>query len=255
MKIFLYLFIFIGSAFNQDSFTSKYYKYYKSNETNSINILELINEDEGTYKVEVFNLEDLSYKRYKKTMNPYTCELDFSIDSDLSKNVDVSLCKGELIVKGILLVDNKNPMIHISHDKFPLFEGTIIFVVSGLFRSNNTSTDINKEIDGVLKEWYSNGNLYLEFRMKDGIKNGLCKKWYDDGQIKMIYNYRKGRLNGSQKKWYKNGRQRGEWNYVNDSQHGISKEWYENGVLKSFKKYKNGALLEKFIYDKSGNKI
>ena len=254
MKI-LCIFFLITVGFSQNNFTSKYFKYYKLNESSSINVLELINEKKGTFKVEVFGLEDLEYKRYKKTMNPYACELDFSIDSDISKEVDISICKGELIVNGFLLINDKSPEISISHEKFPLFEGTIIFVISGLFNQNSNKTDLNKDMNGILKEWYDNGNLYLEFIMKDGIKNGICKKWYNNGQLQMIYNYKQGKLHGTQKKWYKNGNKRGEWNYIDDLQHGISKEWYDNGILKLFKKFKNGELLEKSAYDQQGNKI
>ena len=252
----IYVSIFCSMIFSQDLFVSKQYKFFKTNEIKSINIMQLINEEKGTFKVDILSLEDMKYERYKKTMNPFTCELEFKAKSSLSKLCDVKLCKGDFSSSHHLLVNPENPDIILNHDKFPLFEATIIFIVSGLFSDNNKSNKNSSILNnGILREWNEDGELYLEFHMKDGIKNGLCKKWYDNGQIQMIYNYIKGKLNGTQKKWYKDGTLRAEWNYVNDILHGVSREWFQNGEMKTLKKYKNGELLEKLTYDENGGKI
>ena len=252
----IYVSIFCSMIFSQDLFISKQHKFFKTNEIKSINIMQLINEEKGTFKVDILSLEDMKYERYKKTMNPFTCELEFKAKSSLSKLCDVKLCKGDFSSSHHLLVNSENPEIILSHDKFPLFETTIIFIVSGLFSDNNKSNKNSSILNnGILREWNEDGELYLEFHMKDGIKNGLCKKWYDNGQIQMIYNYIKGKLNGTQRKWYKDGTLRAEWNYLNDIPHGVSRELFQNGEMKTLKKYKNGKLLEKLTYDEDGNKI
>ena len=254
MKNILYIFLFTTILLSQEEFASKIFKYFKINDFKSVDILNLINEKQGVYKVEILTLDNLDYKRYKKTMNPFTCELEFVIDSNISKPVNISLCKNEMIVGGYLLVDKENPVITIEHEKFPFFEGTITMIISGVF-SNNYIRTSEKNNNGILKEWYDNGNLYLEFQMKNGIKNGICKKWFDDGSSMITYNYINGKLNGTQKKWYQNGNQKAEWNYIDDIQHGFSKEWHENGLVKSLKKYFNGKLLEELQYDLNGNKV
>ena len=251
----IYVLIFCSMIFSQDLFVSKQYKFFKTNEIKSINVMELINEKTGIFKVDILSLEDMKYERYKKTMNPLTCELEFKAKSSLSKTSDIKLCKGDFSSSHHLLINSENPEIILSHDKFPVFETTIVLIISGLFSENKSNKNSSILNNGILREWDDNGDLYLEFYMKDGIKNGLCKKWYDNGQIQMIYNYIKGKLNGTQKKWYKDGGLRAEWSYLNDMPHGVSKEWFQNGEMKTLKKYKNGELLEKSTYDENGNKI
>ena len=248
--IFISILTFIKG---QDLVVSKQFKFFKSNNLKSVNILDLINEKNGIFKVEFINLEDLEYKRYKKTLNPFTCELEFEVDSYKSKPLKLSICKNEYLLSGDLIVDESNPNISISHEKFTFFEATIVLVVSGIYK--DAKNELKNSNSGVLKEWYDNGNLYLEYKMKDGIKNGLCKKWYEDGQLMISYNYKNGKLHGNQKKWHNNGKIKGEWNYSDDIENGIFKEWYQDGSIKLIKKYKNGLLIEKSSYDSQGNKL
>ena len=205
----------------------------------------MIKEPSGTYKVELLLLEDMDYERYKTTLNPFTCDLEFKLSSDLSSNsVNVKICDSKIKIKDHLLINKENPYIFIDHEKFPIFEATFIFFVTGVYSQNNENNNSHKNDHGLLREWYNNGHIYLEFEMKDGIKNGLCKKWYEDGQIQMIYNYKKGKLHGNQKRWYENGQLKAEWNYLNDKQDGILKEWHEDGNIKTIKKFINGNFIE-----------
>ena len=253
-KSLLYI-LFLSFCICQDNFSSHLYKYYKFNDTKSINIFDLINEDAGVFKVEVLFLEDLKYERFKKTLNPFTCELEFVIDSNLSNSVEVKLCKNELSVDSYLLVNEGNPLITIEHSKFPLFEGVIVLVISGNFKGKNNKFNNDIKNDGVLREWHENGTLYLEFEMNNGIKDGICKKWYENGSLMMMYNYDNGKLDGIQKKWYRTGNLMAEWSYKNDKQHGLSKEWYLDGNVKNLKKFDNGKLINEIKYDEKGNKL
>ena len=233
--------ISMGIGFGQSLISTKEFNFYKDRHSSEINILELISEKDGLYKVELINVEDLVYERTKQIL-VLPCELELIISSSLSSNkMEYKLCKNKSFISQYLLIDKSNPVVKISSDKFNFVEGNFVFRISGKF--TNIRTPSLNETNGILKEWHDNGQLYLEFSMKNGIKNGICKKWYDNGQLQMIYNYHKGRLHGNQKKWYDDGKLRGEWNYSNDILHGISKEWYENGDLKSIKKYKNGELI------------
>ena len=253
-KIFFYT-LFISLCLSQDNFSTKLYKYYKYNDSKSVNIFDLIKEEAGVFKVDVLFLEDLKYERFKKTLNPFTCELEFILDSNLSKKAEVKLCKNELSVENYLLVNENNPLITIQHPKFPLFEGVIVLMISGSFKSSDYKFNDDIRNNGILREWHENGVLYLEFEMKNGIKNGICRKWYDNGSIMMVYNYDNGRLDGIQKKWYKAGNIMAEWNYKNDMQHGLSKEWYLDGNMKNLKKFNNGNLINEIKYDEKGNKL
>ena len=237
------LFIFIISvSFSQALIENKEYKFYKSKDVKDVNIMELIGEEDGFFKVELIMIDGIKYDRIKKIL-VLPCELEISLSSELSnKPIEYKICKDKNLSLGSVLVDEKSPIIKISEDKFKYVEGNFIFHISGKYgdKKNSSSSIIN---DGILREWYENGELYLEYNMKDGIKNGACKKWYDNGQIEVLYYYSKGKLHGNQKKWYSNGTQRGEWNYHNDILHGVSKEWNLNGKIKFTKIYDKGILI------------
>ena len=240
MKYILFI-LTVSISFSQALIETKEYSFYKSKDMKDVNIMELINEEKGAFKVELMIINDIKYDRIKKLL-VLPCELEVSLSSDLSSNLlDYSICKDKILSINYLLVNEKSPIIKINEDKFKYVEGNFIFRISGVFGYKKNSTSM---IDhGILREWHENGELYIEYNMKNGIKNGVCKKWYDNGQIEILYYYSKGKLHGSQKKWHSNGIQRGEWNYQNDILHGISKEWNPDGRVKFTKIYDNGILV------------
>ena len=251
--IFVFLLVFMSFSIAQSLIQTKEYAVYKDNNLKEINILELISEKEGTFKVELIDIKDIQYDRIKKIL-VLPCELEMSLSSKISKNsIEYKLCNGKIESLNYLLVDKKNPTIKLSHEKFKYVNGNMILHISGEYK-NYHDKSYNLKDNGVLREWHSNGQLSLEFNMKNAIKNGECKKWYDNGQQEIIYNYISGKLHGKQRKWYPNGNQRAEWNYLKDQAHGIFKEWYENGKIKFIKQYSNGELVSiDESYDSNGN--
>ena len=248
----IFLMCLISFSLSQSVITTKDLKVQKYNDIKKINILELINE-EGIFKVELLFADNLKYNRIKKLL-VMPCELEFTISTGLTSNViDFKVCSDKIKISQFVIVDKENPTIEINYDKFDYLEGTLILRISGEYK-NVVNSSFNLDANRILREWYSNNQLYLEFNMKNGIKHGLCKKWYENGQLQIIYNYNKGELTGNQRKWSPNGQQLGDWNYSNDNLHGISKEWYSNGQIKSIKKYENGILLSvDASFDINGN--
>ena len=243
MKIFILVFI-LSFVFPQYSVQTKEYYIHKDDHLKKINILQMINEEnaDGFFKIEILNIENVKYERKKITL-VMPCEIEMMISTDISQStIDFKVCKDKISSNSSLLIDKANPNIYIKHDKFNFINGTFVVRVSGQFR-NSKANSTNIDNDGILREWYDNGQLFLEFNMLNGIKNGICKKWHSNGELMLIYNYNKGRLHGNQKKWYSNGKMRAEWNYINDELHVISSEWYEDGKIKSIKEYKDGELI------------
>jgi len=220
------------------------YNVYKDKDTKEINILEFINESNSNnlFQVEVIRLENSKYERNKIVL-VMPCEVEMSISSKLSQYpIEFKLCKSKVSTGEKLLIDKSNPEIFFKHEKFKFIKGNLIVRISGEF-TNNNKTDNNIDNNGILKEWYDNGQLFLEFNMKNGIKNGVCKKWHNNGELMLIYNYTSGKLHGEQRKWYSNGNIKAQWNYDNDVLHGISSEWHEDGKIKSIKEYNQGLLI------------
>ena len=238
------IFIFITSlCFSQIEIKKKKYYFYKDKETTNFNIMDLISEQKGLFKVELIMVDDIKYERIKKIL-VLPCELEMSLSSELSVNpLEYKICKNKVLSTEHLLINEKYPTIKIEEDKFKYIEGNFILYISGEFSEKKKSTSSLN--NGILREWHDNGELYIEYNMKNGIKDGLCKKWYNNGQLEIIYYYKAGKLEGLQKKWHSNGVQKGEWNYTNDILHGLSKEWNLNGKLKFIKVYSDGVLVSK----------
>ena len=242
MVKYISLIFIISISFSQTSIETKEYAFYKNKDAKDVNIMELIGEEDGFFKVELIMVDNIKYDRIKKLL-VLPCELEISLSSELSnKPIEYKICKDRISSSNIILVDEKSPVIKIIEDKFKYVEGNFIFHISGQYtdKDSSSSSMINH---GILREWHQNGELYIEYNMKDGIKNGACRKWHDNGQIEILYYYSKGKLHGNQKKWYSNGTQRGEWNYHNDILHGISKEWDLDGKIKFTKIYDQGTLI------------
>ena len=237
------LLILVGSfCICQIPIETKEYRIYKDRDVNEINILDLIKESNGLFKVEFININQPKYDKAKKSLI-VVCELEFDISSDYSKNsIEYKICKNKVQSGRYLIINEDSPTIKLNHN-YKYLEGEVVLRISGEYKDTKNSS--NRSDNGILREWYDNGQLYLEFSMKNGIKNGVCKKWYDDGQLQMIYNYTMGQLNGSQRKWFSDGNLRAEWNYLNDELHGISTEWNNDGSIKSRKQFKNGKLVKK----------
>ena len=238
---YILIFIITSILFCQNLVETKEYKFYKTKDTQDINILNLINEKEGLFKVELISIENAKYERIKKLL-VIPCELEIHLFSEITKKpIEYKICKEQVSYSNYLIVDSSLPSIRITEEKFKYMEGNFIFHISGKYTQKKGSASILN--NGILREWHDNGEIYLEYTMRDGIKDGACKKWYDNGKIEILYHYSKGKLHGNQKKWHSNGIQRGDWNYQNDKLHGLSQEWDPNGKIKFTKIYDNGTLI------------
>ena len=241
MNNFYLFFLLFTIAVSQNDITTKEFKFYKSTDINKIDfssILEFVN---GNYTVEIINVDDIKFKKIKRTLIE-NCDLDFSL-SHSSNNIEISRCKDQLSFNGKIIINDKDYMIKINNEKYEFLNCDFTFWVSGVFTDTNNNNNEIKD-NGILREYYNDGSLFIEYNFTNGKKNGIQKRWYENGQLEIIYNYNMGKLEGLQKKWHANGQLKGEWNHTNDKLNGITKEWYPNKQLKFIKIYNMGTLQE-----------
>ena len=98
----------------------------------------------------------------------------------------------------------------------------------------------NGVLDGTLKAWYENGQLYYEMVFKNGKPDGLQRDWYENGQLEFENNFKNGEYDGLVRHWNENGQLFYEGNYKNGEESGLFRWWYENEQLWSEENYKNG---------------
>ena len=163
-------------------------------------------------------------------------------------------------------------VVYLKHDMKP---------INGVLYCDNGDIGIyvNGKIDGLCREWYTNGQLMYEHNYKDGKEDGLGRMWYDNGQLLYEYNYKDGRddglhrlwhkdgqlcsesnykdgeYDGLYRQWYENGQLNRKSNFKDGKRDGWSKKWYDNGQLKYEVNFKDGKLVNEKCYDENGNKI
>jgi len=79
-----------------------------------------------------------------------------------------------------------------------------------------------------------------EFLIKDGQKDGLVRAYYSNGNIRYEMPYKKGKREGLHKTFYKNGAIESEWPYKDDKLEGQIKDYYENGKVEHENFFQNG---------------
>lgn len=95
-------------------------------------------------------------------------------------------------------------------------------------------------LQGTVKIWHPNGQLWAECSFRDNKKNGLCTWWYPNG-IKFSRGvYKDNQKFGLWKKWYRSGKRWSVCSYVEDQFHGQCKEWYRNSKLMWARSYRDG---------------
>ena len=231
--------LLISFVFSQTIVETRQFSYYYNNDSSKIDFKDIIKNYNGNYKVELISIDNIYFERTKKIMIEQ-CDLKFDIANNMSVT-NVARCDDKLTFKGLNYLDDDNSYLNINHPKYKTLNCSLIFWVTGYFGES-----VNKEVknEGVLEEFYDNGQIKIKFNYSDGKKNGLQKKWYENGQLQSLYNYDNAKLSGIQKKWHENGSLKAEWNYKDDKLHGIIKEWYRNGNIKFSKKYEDGILIE-----------
>ena len=173
MKNLLLIFI-VSLCMAQIPIETREYRFYKEQNINETNLLDLIQESDGLFKVELLEINQSKYEARKKVL-VVACELSLKVSSDYSKDpVDFKICRDKIISNSYIMIDKQNPNIEFKHN-YKYLEGEFVFRISGEYKDTKTSS--NRTDNGILREWYDNGQLYLEFTMKNGIKNGVCKKW------------------------------------------------------------------------------
>jgi len=96
--------------------------------------------------------------------------------------------------------------------------------------------------DGLVVEYYGNGQKEQEGNWTNGERYGLETRWYVNGKKKSETHHKDGHLDGLWTRWYENGQKSGEGHYKNGKEDGIHTRWYENGQKLSEDHYKDGEL-------------
>lgn len=118
-------------------------------------------------------------------------------------------------------------------------------------------SDDHFESDGFYREFYPNGQKFLEGQFRQGRREGDWTYSFDNGQVNRMVSYQNGQLNGqwevyradgtlAAKKEFENGLRNGTWmtydatgkqptaeqHFVKGKTDGVWKSWFPNGKLR-----------------------
>jgi antitoxin component YwqK of YwqJK toxin-antitoxin module len=139
-------------------------------------------------------------------------------------------------------------------------------------------SDNRIENDGIYREYFPNGQLFVEGEYVKGEQQGKWVYWHDNGEQCRTVNYQDGVADGSWevtrsdgtlkgKRSFKAGKRDGEWinyddtgkqklgvyNYQDGQPHGIWNDWFPSGQQKRAMQFKNGQRDGKAIeWDEAG---
>ncbi|WP_163401072.1 toxin-antitoxin system YwqK family antitoxin [Flavobacterium fluviatile] len=95
-------------------------------------------------------------------------------------------------------------------------------------------------LEGIQKQWYSNGILAEERLYVANKKEGLHKGWWENGKPKYTYPFYNDELEGEVKEWYATGQLFKWFHYKKGYEEGSERLWYEDGSVRANFVIKNG---------------
>ena len=83
---------------------------------------------------------------------------------------------------------------------------------------------------GTHTKWYPSGkHRMFERNYRNDTLDGVYREWYTNGQVKLEAHYANGQLNGPYLKWYSNGQKRLISRCVQNVRVGLYHEFFKNG--------------------------
>lgn len=114
-----------------------------------------------------------------------------------------------------------------------------------------------KEMDfdlGTIKEYYENGTLKRDGKLKEGgVPDGKMTLYYENGKVLSENNYVNGKKSGVQKYYYQSGLLQAEYHTLDDTLNGPYKDYHENGKLATEGTYEKNLKQDTWKeYDEAG---
>ena len=107
----------------------------------------------------------------------------------------------------------------------------------------------NQPFTGVLKNFFSTGEISVIDHFKDGKQHGEFKSFHKNGNISMKGNFFEGKQNGDWYEYYEDGALYWKLNYKNGlKKDGLFEMFHQNGKLRSKVFYKNNKPYTNLLY-------
>ena len=116
-------------------------------------------------------------------------------------------------------------------------------------RVKTTGKMVGKKRVGKWIYYFEDGKrVFSEENYKDGLLNGVVKNYYDNGNLTEVTYYKEGKKHGSSKIYTEGGVLIEDVNYVDGKLNGLAKYFDIKGVIKEKGMYADGARAGKWEY-------
>ena len=107
--------------------------------------------------------------------------------------------------------------------------------------------------DGLKTTWFESGQKESKSTLKDGVLDGLTNHWFENGQKQAGGIIKDGKPNGLITQWFENGQKESEVTFKNGKENGLVTTWFENGQKKFEGTYKNGKIISRKEWNEDGS--
>lgn len=143
-----------------------------------------------------------------------------------------------------------------------LYKLIICVFVSSLIACKNTSNEserieryesgavsrtvrmVNGKKQGLMKDFYPDGNLMAERWFDDGMQSGRSVIYYPSGKVKEVQYYQLGQQTAGDTLWYENGQIQFAVTFSENKKNGYLRKWDTVGGLIFESKYQMDTLME-----------
>ncbi len=124
----------------------------------------------------------------------------------------------------------------------------LLFMVSCKTEKNTVKDD---DKTGIVKEYYSNGDIKSETESVNGKANGLMKNYGPDGNLVTVYTFRDGKKQGPAVEYYPDGKLKLKMFYKDGQREGTTIWYYKSGKIFREIPYKEGKIegIKKSYYE------
>ena len=102
------------------------------------------------------------------------------------------------------------------------------------------------------KRYYKNSNktqrfFFMENSFVNGLRDGVWRQYWDNGQLWLKENYKNGKKEGSYIQYHENGKLNTNSNYKNGKPDGTWVYYWDNEKIRTKGNYKNGKLEGEWV--------
>jgi antitoxin component YwqK of YwqJK toxin-antitoxin module len=110
----------------------------------------------------------------------------------------------------------------------------------------------NKKFTGIVEMHLEGVNIIRKTPYRNGLIQGVEREYYSNGQLAAEREYHQGAKVGVHRSWFEDGKRRSHVEYANNQYHGETWEWHHSGALATYARFEKDRCLGKKMWRADG---